>query len=284
MGPFDSETAAAGETVEILGLDKIRKISDNTDLETSITGLDMIRCDDEGVNITGLDSIRSIFTNDFPKLSSFAIELLELASKAKELDCELRQYGSEQHRYEFAPVAALSDVRDFEARHRIRLPSGYVEFLTQVGNGGAGPDLGMLSLEQIELRNFYAHSNRSVPYSMARCEKDFYTFPFSGAKPVMVDSSLTEAKWDSACAALSEISPSERPADYEERRRELYNGVIQIVDTDGSFCPVLICAGDMAGDVMEFSHDLDMPKYIGKCFEDWIIGYFEDVIRRFARK
>ena len=284
MITFESGSDAVSEPVEILGLDKIKKISDNTDLETDITGLDMIRSDDEGVNITGLDSIRSIFTNDFPKMSSFAMELMSLAAKAKELDSELRQYGSESHRYEFAPVAALSDVRDFEVRHSIKLPVSYVEFLTQVGNGGAGPDFGMLSLEQLELRNFFAHTNRSVSYSMARCESDFYTFPFSCEKPVMVDSSLTEAKWDIACNALSEISPNERPADYEERRRELYNGVIQIGDTEGSFCPVLICTGDMAGEVMEFSHDLDMPKYIGKCFEDWIIGYFEDVIRRFARK
>lgn len=280
----ESDTVAENGPVEILGLDKIKKISDNTDLETDTIGLDMIRCDDEGVNITGLDSIRSIFTNDFPKMSSFAMEVLSLAAKAKELDCELRQYGSELHRYEFSPVAGLSEVRDFEARRRIKLPVSYVEFLTQVGNGGAGPDFGMLSLEQLEMKNFYAHSNRSVPYSMARCETDFYTFPFSSEKPVMVDSALTESKWDSACTVLSEISPHERPADYEERRRELYNGVIQIADTDGTFCPVLICAGDMAGEVMEFSHDLDMPKYIGKCFEDWIIGYFEDVIRRFARK
>ena len=270
--------------MNIIGLDKIRKISDNTDLETNLTGLDMIRCDDEGVNITGLDSIRSIFTNDFPKMSAFAMELIRLASTAKELDDGLKQYGSDLHRHEFAPVAALSDVRDFEERHNIKLPQSYVEFLTQVGNGGAGPDFGLLSLQQLELRNFYAHSNRSVPYSMARCESDFYTFPFTSSKPVMLDSSLTESKWDDACTALSEISPNERPADYEERRRELYNGVIQIVDTDSSFCPVLICAGDMNGEIMEFSHDLDMPKYVGKCFEDWITGYFEDVIRRFSRK
>ena len=269
---------------EILGLDKIIKISDNTDLDVNITGLDMIRSEAEGISITGLDSIRSIFTNDFPKLSTFAMELLELASRARELDSEFRQYGSERHRYEFAPVATLSQVRDFEARHSISLPRGYVEFLTQVGNGGAGPDFGMFSLEQLELRNFCAHSNRSIAYSMVRCEEDFYSFSFSSDKPMMLDSALTPAKWNSACLALSEISPGERPTDYEERRRELYNGVIQIADTDSSFCPVLICAGDMQGEISEFSHDLDMPRYLGRTFEDWIIGYFEDVISRFARK
>lgn len=271
--------------MDILGLDKIRKISDNTDLESDVTGLDMIRPQGESINITGLDSIRTVIVSEFPKPSNFAMELLSLASRARGLDIELRQYGAERHHYEFAPVVPLSEVRDFEQRHSISLPEAYVEFLTQVGNGGAGPDFGLFSLEELEFHNFFAHSNRSVSYSMARCEDDYRTFSFTTAdRPVMLDASLTESRWDNACLELFRLDSDERAPEYEHERRAVYNGVLQIVDTDNTFCPVLICNGDMRGEMSEFSHDLDMPRYLGRTFEEYILGYFEDVIARFGHK
>ncbi len=84
--------------MEILGLDKIRKIDDNTELEPEVTGLDKIRCDGEGITITGLDSIRHIIESDLPKMSTFAVELIRLVDRAKELDTEYRQFGAERHR------------------------------------------------------------------------------------------------------------------------------------------------------------------------------------------
>lgn len=271
--------------MEILGLDKIKKISDNTDLESDVQGLDMIRSDGEGISITGLDSIKPVFFNNFPKLSTFAIELMSLVSEAKELDTEFRQYGSERHRYEFAPVIPMSEIRDFELRHSIKLPESYVEFLTQVGNGGAGPDFGLLSLQELEFRNFISHSNRNVSYSMAMCESDYRTFSFTTAdRPVMLDAYLTEQKWDNACLELLKLDGTERTDEYEKERRALYNGVLQIVDTDSTFCPVLICEGNMRGEMSEFSHDLDMPRYLGKTFEDYITDYFKDVISKFGHK
>lgn len=315
--------------MDILGLDKIKKISDNTDLEISITGLDMIRAEEEGeaapvseplppiteeinisgldmihseqegeslsllpslseaenVNITGTDNIRHIFFNQFPKMSAFALQILGLVERAKDLDIERKLYGSQQHRYEFAPVLPLSDVRDFEERHEIQLPAGYVEFLTQVGNGGAGPDFGIYSLDELEFRNFYAHSNRCVSQAHAKAEPDYFTFPFTTkGSPVMINSALDEKKWQKLCAGLDRIDRFEESALYEKKRRELYNGIIQIVNTDAAFCPVLICGGDLQGQISDFSHDLEMPRFSGKSFEEWLIGFFESVIAMFSQK
>ncbi len=270
--------------MEILGLDKIRKISDNTDLESDVKGLDMVRAEEEFVNITGLDSIRNIFTNDFPKLSAFAMELLKTVARAKELDTELRQYGASNHRYEFAPVAALSQVRSFEQRHNIKLPQAYVEYLTQAGNGGAGPELGLYSLDELEFRNFYAHSNRNVAYPLAKAESDYYSFPFAmNDIPPLISPYLSEQEWDSACLELSKLDSSSQRDIYENKRRTLYNGILQIADCEHSFCPVLVCSGEMSGEIIEFSHDLDMPKYTGKPFDLWLLGYFEDVISKFRK-
>ncbi len=270
--------------MEILGLDKIRKISDNTDLDNEVQGLEQIRAEDEGINITGLESIRGIFTNDFPKISVFAMELLKSASRAKELDSELRQYGASFHRYEFAPVAALSDVRSFELRHSISLPPSYVEFLTQAGNGGAGPELGLFSLEELELVNFCTHTNRGVSRAFAKGEEDFYSYPFSASEAgTLIRSELSEAEWDSSVLELLRHENTGRGSEYESRRRRLYGGVLQIAASESTFCPAIVCSGDMCGEIAEISHDLDMPKYTGRSFEDWLLGYFDGVISKFGK-
>ena len=269
--------------MDILGLDKIRKISDNTDLDTDIKGLEQIRAEDEGINITGLDSIRGIFTNDFPRISVFAMELMKSAARAKELDTELRQYGASRHRYEFAPVAALSDVRSFEQRHGISLPVPYVEFLTQVGNGGAGPELGLYSLEELELRNFFAHSNRSVTCSLAKGEDDYYSYPFAEGGDPFVRSVLSESDWDGAVLELCRLTETGRNSEYEKRRRRLCSGVLQIAECENSFCPALVCGGDMHGEIIGFSYDLGMPEFTGRSFEEWLLGYFDDVINKFRK-
>lgn len=39
------------------------------------------------------------------------------------------------------PIARPQEVREFEHRHGIELPSDYLEFILAVGNGGEGPDI-----------------------------------------------------------------------------------------------------------------------------------------------
>lgn len=278
----------------------MEKISDNTDLEIDITGLDMIRSEDDSVvnitglemiisddsvNITGLDSIRQIFQTDMPAVSEFAVELLRLVGNAKELDTELKLFGAEIHKYEFKPIAAISDVRAFENRHNIKLPRAYVEFLTQVGNGGAGPDNGLYSLEELEFHNFYVHSGRTVHYSAVKEEPDYYTLPYKiDDKPVILNSYLTEEKWNIECAQLDALRYAEKNNEYIEKRQEIYNGVIKILDSYDNCNVMLICDGDMCGEIAEMSDDLNVPHYIGKSFEEWLLDYFKDVIRKFSRK
>ncbi len=118
-----------------------------------ILGLDMIKKEPDTINITGLDKIRQVFHNDLPGMSPFAIEFLRLVGRLRELDRDLEEFGAEVHQYRFNPVIPLSDVRKFEERCQITLPQGYVDFLTQVGNGGAGPAYGFCSIEETESRH-----------------------------------------------------------------------------------------------------------------------------------
>jgi hypothetical protein len=56
-------------------------------------------------------------------------------------------FGAAHHRYQLNPPLSMDTIRRFEALHDIKLPTGYVEFLSKIGNGGAGPFYGLEPLE-----------------------------------------------------------------------------------------------------------------------------------------
>lgn len=61
-------------------------------------------------------------------------------------DPRRRTFGADAHEYRLRPPATEGEVAAFEAEHRIRLPGEYRDFLTKLGNGGAGPCYGLFSL------------------------------------------------------------------------------------------------------------------------------------------
>lgn len=75
----------------------------------------------------------------------------EIKDKLKELKCNDPHYkifGSSEHKYEMAPPLTREQVHEIEKSNAIVLPSDYVDFLVSVGNGGAGKDYRMYSLEK----------------------------------------------------------------------------------------------------------------------------------------
>jgi len=54
------------------------------------------------------------------------------------------------HRYRLETPLAADKLATFERQHGITLPHDFRQFLTQLGNGGAGPDYGIFALGQGE--------------------------------------------------------------------------------------------------------------------------------------
>lgn len=219
-----------------------------------------------------------------PEKSPFAIKITELINLAREADEKCEEFGASKHRYKLNPVISLSQVRDFEQRHKIKLPQGYVDFLTQVGNGGAGPDYGIYSLEEVEFHNYYNHSNAFCHYTVVKDSPDYYTLSYTvEGENTMLNSQLTKEKWDNWYYKLESVNDSGNDAEYDKVYIEAYNSLLEIVDSGCTYCIMLICAGDMYGEVSGFSHDLDMPHPLHMTFEDWIIKHFEYVIEKYKK-
>lgn len=77
----------------------------------------------------------------------------------KELDADLEIFGADTHNYNFHPVLTPTEIEDFESRNAVRLPEGYTRFLTEIGNGGAGPFYGLQTLEDSRI-NFLDTSEK----------------------------------------------------------------------------------------------------------------------------
>src|SRR3954463_3427399 len=67
----------------------------------------------------------------------------------KSLDRGFSLFGSPGHRYKLNRVLPLQIIRQFEETHNVKLPGAYVQFLTELGNGGAGPFYGLEPFENV---------------------------------------------------------------------------------------------------------------------------------------
>lgn len=59
-------------------------------------------------------------------------------------------FGSDSHDFKLFPPLPASAVSQFEERHKIKLPDGYRRFITELGNGGAGPYYGLFKLGEMD--------------------------------------------------------------------------------------------------------------------------------------
>lgn len=79
------------------------------------------------------------------------LDLERVADKLRRLaraDPHLEQFGAEAHRYVLRAPLPEAEVARIEVERGVTLPDDYRRFLTQLGDGGAGPDYGLGALAQ----------------------------------------------------------------------------------------------------------------------------------------
>ena len=286
---ISADGSGSGMTQEITGLNMCRPVTADINADNAADFSEDVLYGDVlsgggAVNITGLDSIKHISQPNLPRISGFATSLIKLADRARELDTEFKVFGSDKHQYKFNPVTALSIVRDFEKRHCITFPQAYVDFLTQVGDGGAGPDLGLYSLDEVEYNNYTDHSETSCALEHVRARSDFHTVPYTieGMDP-LVTSQLDEEKWFSWYDELGRACTN--GMNFRKKATELYNGIVEISAMGGTNAMFLICEGDLKGKLCAFTLDIDDRVHIfDMTFEDWMLGHFKRIIEKFEKK
>ena len=70
-------------------------------------------------------------------------KITRILTQARQIDANCEMFGADHHQYRLNPPVPESFVRDVEEKCGFTLPSDYRRFITQVGDGGAGPDYGI---------------------------------------------------------------------------------------------------------------------------------------------
>ncbi|MDE7309512.1 MAG: SMI1/KNR4 family protein [Lachnospiraceae bacterium] len=179
----------------------------------------------------------------------------DLVRQAAIKDPHRNIFGAFQHKYQLNQVVSLKEVRQFEEKHHVKLPEEYVFFLTKVGNGGAGPDYGIYSLDEVK-----SHNSKSI------CREGAFAF---------IDKNLTEDAWD---IMMEEMLNDEK---YDALMDDMSEGLL-IIGTQG--CPhdnILMCKGSEQGKIVYFNWDLEsefFPYFTGMGFLEWYESYFREII------
>lgn len=75
-------------------------------------------------------------------------EIKDKLNELKILDKKFEIFGAASHEYEFNEPIPIEKLNQFEEKYGIELPKDYKSFLSEIGNGGAGPFYGIYPLQR----------------------------------------------------------------------------------------------------------------------------------------
>lgn len=70
-------------------------------------------------------------------------EIVEILKRARSIDSKCELFGTAKHKYQLNLPIRASFVRALEEKYGFTLPDDYFRFITEIGDGGAGPDYGI---------------------------------------------------------------------------------------------------------------------------------------------
>lgn len=198
---------------------------------------------------------------DFPDRIRTLVRLADQADPLRQI------FGAKTHRYRFHPPADIQDVVLFAWKYGIHLPEPFVRYLTEVGNGGAGVDYGIYSLESIE--------------------SEFADYLPATPGKTLFDYDDVAERWASLCrqrdaAYASDLSDEELDAAIDAIMREITRGMLVIGTAGCTYDYVLMCEGRECGNICEIDWNLiaEYPPIVYHLsFEAWICSYFEKIVR-----
>jgi len=86
--------------------------------------------------------------------------IIDILNQALQIDPACEMFGASCHRYRLNPPIQASFVRRVEERYHFTLPEDYFRFITEVGDGGAGPDYGIYPFADFLKKGVDAHAER----------------------------------------------------------------------------------------------------------------------------
>jgi hypothetical protein len=75
-------------------------------------------------------------------------DIKQKLTELQRLDSGLQFWGARNHEYRLHAPLAVDELRRYEEQYGVRFPESYASFLLELGNGGAGPGVGLYTLSE----------------------------------------------------------------------------------------------------------------------------------------
>ena len=162
----------------------------------------------------------------------------------RQMDANRDVFGAESHQYRLNPPVTSETLASVEAAIRQPLPSDYREFITRVGDGGAGPFYGLLALND--------NDGQTVQQDKA--------FPYTPDCPMRLDDNpewveLTEradAAFEGGDRDAAKVAADAQNALFETLVTRATNGIKFLAAEGCGMYDVLVVNGPQAGTVWFF--------------------------------
>lgn len=188
-------------------------------------------------------------------------------------------FGAQGHLFALNPPLSVADVVDFERTHRIELPIDYREFMTNVGNGGAGPYYGVFPL---------GHMDGTLTQHQVWKSGD-------GFVGILSEPFLLREAWNDLGGKPADSVADTDEAEYERQLDEFdemywncwrMNGALPICHLGCAMRVWLVVKGDEAGHVW-YDRRADYSGLVPACLRDgsratfssWYAEWLDDALR-----
>jgi hypothetical protein len=188
-------------------------------------------------------------------------------------------FGADSHGFRFNPSLSAAKVATFEQIHKITLPEDYRQFLTCVGNGGAGPFYGIFPLGKID-DNFGLRDWKEDDSLVGILSKPF----------------LLRGEWNDLSSMPSDELANQNESEYWRQMEafekvywgnELVNGAIPICHEGCALRIWLVVTGTQAGYLWEDKRSeleglipLRMADGTQATFESWYDDWLNECLAR----
>ncbi|MEQ4923959.1 SMI1/KNR4 family protein [Proteus hauseri] len=180
-------------------------------------------------------------------------EKLVLVAK---IDHELNGFGASKHQYKLNPTLPLEKVKKLQTESGCRFPKDYIDFITQIGNGGAGPYYGMSGFDDEIDRN-----------GIGNC-----------ALPCLLSPDMSISEWTALCEVPEDCSDEE----FDIICDRVHQGTLYLGTCGCEYDLLLIVNGPYQGHILYTSHWVDSnTPYIFSyetSFLEWYERWLDEVI------
>ncbi|WP_179218682.1 SMI1/KNR4 family protein [Saccharibacillus sp. O23] len=164
-------------------------------------------------------------------------------------------FGASSHQYKLNEPLAAEAIEAFERKHGIELPEELTDFLTAVGDGGAGPQYGIYRLERMEKES-------------ARL-----------AEPCRLRPDFTDDEWRQLEAWCEEQAEEAGDEAYDADGQRMFQGTLCIGTQGCSYDTVLVLNGPYRGRIAYIDRDFQKPFFTYEPnFLDWYERWLDELI------